>query len=108
MSYKVNVSRKLLRDIDVAIFYKEKLGTYTENIRKFVVELDRLIYDDLAESPMVGVSLSYRLNVETSIRYQVKDDYILFYDVSKENQELDVLRLLPAKSNWMTSIMKYF
>ena len=104
----MNVARQVLRDIDEAIFYKEKLGTYTENIRKFVVELDRLIYEDLAESPMVGVSLSYRLNVETSICYQVKDDYILFYDVSKENQELDVLRLLPAKSNWMTSIMKYF
>lgn len=108
MSYKVNVARQVLRDIDEAIFYKEKLGTYTENIRKFVVELDHLIYDDLAESPMIGVSLSSRLNVETSIRYQVKDDYILFYDVSKENQEVDVLRLLPAKSNWMTLIMKYF
>ena len=107
MSYTVNVARQVLRDVDEAIFYKEELGTYPENIRKFAVELDCLIYDDLAESPMIGVNLSSRLNVKTSIRYQVKDEYILFYDVSKENQEVDVLRLLPAKSNWMNVIIKY-
>lgn len=107
MTYTVNVARQVLRDIEEARFYKEELGTYPQNIEKFVSDLDVLIYDSLENSPKLGTSLSYRIDVETSIRYQTVDDYILFYDVREEEMEVDVLRLLPAKSNWMNTILNY-
>lgn len=105
MSYKVNVSRQVLRDIQDACFYKKQLGTYAENIDNFVRELDELIYSRLSDSPMVGPSLSSRVDIETSIRYQVVNDYILFYDVVG-TETVNVLRLLSARSDWTTVILK--
>lgn len=107
MSYIVNVARQVLRDVEEAVFYKRELGTYPENIEKFVINLDTLIYESLEESPLIGTSLSYRLDVSTNIRYLVEEDYILFYDVQDNEKKVDVLRLLPAKSNWMNTIRKY-
>ena len=57
MSYKVNVSRQVLRDIQDAVFYKKQLGTYAENIDNFVRELDELIYSRLSDSTLVCASL---------------------------------------------------
>lgn len=105
MSYKVNVSRQVLRDIQDAVFYKKQLGTYARNIDNFVRELDELIYSRLCDSPMVSASLSSRVDVETSIRYQVVNDYILFYDVVGA-ETVNVLRLLSARSDWATVILK--
>lgn len=104
MSYSVNVPKQANRDIDEAVFYKTELGTYPENIKAFVLELDKILYDELSESPKVGSNLSSRIGKETKIKYQVIEDYLLFYEIT--NDEVDVLRLLPGKSNWMNTILK--
>lgn len=107
MGYTVNVARQVLRDVEEAVFYKRELGTYPENVEKFIIHLDTLIYEKLEESPLTGTSLSYRLDVSTNIRYLLEDDYILFYAIQNDEKKVDVLRLLPAKSNWMNTIQKY-
>ena len=107
MKYTVNVARQVYRDVQESVFYKKELDTYPENIEKFIINLESLIYDKLSEFPFTGVGLSFRLDISTNIRYILIDDYILFYDVQEENKYVDVLRLLPAKSNWMNTIQKY-
>ncbi|WP_236686632.1 type II toxin-antitoxin system RelE/ParE family toxin [Streptococcus phocae] len=77
---------------------------YPENIVKFkqsVVDVVR----KLADSPKTGANLSARVEEETNVKYSVIDDYILFYEI--EGDVVKVLRLLPAKSNWMNTILKY-
>ncbi|KPJ23264.1 hypothetical protein AKK44_00295 [Streptococcus phocae] len=104
MLYNVITSSETVRDIEDAVFYKEGLGMYPENIVKFkqsVVDVVR----KLADSPKTGANLSARVEEETNVKYSVIDDYILFYEI--EGDVVKVLRLLPAKSNWMNTILKY-
>lgn len=103
MIYKVITSSEAVRDIEEAVFYKTELGTYPENILKFKQDVVGFIRS-LEKSPKIGANLSARVTVETSAKYAVIHDYILFYEIEKDT--VKVLRLLPAKSNWMNAILK--
>ncbi|MBF0006667.1 type II toxin-antitoxin system RelE/ParE family toxin [Enterococcus faecalis] len=86
-----------------AIFYKKELGTYQENLKKFQTELTEFM-DILKTSPKIGSNLSVRIGIETNVKYRVIEDYIMFYEIL--GSEVYVLRVLPAKSNWMNTILK--
>lgn len=104
MNYTVITSSETVRDIEDAVFYKEGLGMYAKNIAKFkqnVVDTVR----KLADSPKTGANLSARVDEQTDVKYNVIEDYILFYEI--DGDVVKVLRLLPAKSNWMNTILKY-
>lgn len=102
-NYNVTVSEQVRRDTREAIFYKKELGTYPENLKKFQEELSGFI-ERLKTSPKIGSNLSVRVNVETDVKYMAIQDYIIFYEIL--GQQVDVIRLLPAKSNWMSTIMR--
>ncbi|MFZ2190761.1 MAG: type II toxin-antitoxin system RelE/ParE family toxin [Blautia wexlerae] len=102
-NYNVTVSEQVLRDMREAIFYKKELGTYQENLKKFQTELTEFM-DILKTSPKIGSNLSVRIGIETNVKYKVIQDYIMFYEIL--GSEVYVLRVLPAKSNWMNNILK--
>ena len=102
-NYNVTVSEQVLRDMREAIFYKKELGTYQENLKKFQTELTEFM-DILKTSPKIGSNLSVRIGIETNVKYKVIEDYIMFYEIL--GSEVYVLRVLPAKSNWMNNILK--
>lgn len=102
-NYNVTVPEQVLRDMREAIFYKKELGTYKENLKKFQTELTEFM-DILNSSPKIGANLSVRIGIETNVKYKVIQDYILFYEIL--GSEVYVLRVLPAKSNWMNTILK--
>ena len=102
-NYNVTVSEQVLRDMREAIFYKKELGTYQENLKKFQTELTEFM-DILKTSPKIGSNLSVRIGIETNVKYKVIKDYIMFYEIL--GSEVYVLRVLPAKSNWMNNILK--
>jgi hypothetical protein len=102
-NYNVTVSEQVLRDMREAIFYKKELGTYQENLKKFQTELTEFM-DILKTSPKIGSNLSVRIGIETNVKYKVIQDYIMFYEIL--GSEVYVLRVLPAKSNWMNTILK--
>ncbi|WP_258076402.1 type II toxin-antitoxin system RelE/ParE family toxin [Enterococcus faecalis] len=102
-NYNVTVSEQVLRDMREAIFYKKELGTYQENLKKFQTELTDFM-DILKTSPKIGSNLSVRIGIETNVKYKVIEDYIMFYEIL--GSEVYVLRVLPAKSNWMNTILK--
>lgn len=102
-NYNVTVSEQVLRDTREAIFYKKELGTYQENLKKFQTELTEFM-DILKTSPKIGSNLSVRIGIETNVKYKVIQDYIMFYEIL--GSEVYVLRVLPAKSNWMNNILK--
>lgn len=104
MSYKVITSSETVRDIEEAVFYKEGLGVYPENVVKFKKAVVSTIRK-LVDSPKIGANLSARIDEENEIKYSVIDDYILFYEI--ESDTVKVLRLLPAKTNWVNTILKY-
>lgn len=101
--YSVVISEQVYRDTQEAMFYKESLGTYESNVAKFAKEVATFI-KKLESSPKIGSNLSLRISIETNVKYSIIDDYILFYEVV--DLEVYVLRLLPAKSNWMNTILK--
>ena len=102
-NYNVTVSEQVLRDMREAIFYKKELGTYQENLKKFQTELTEFM-DILKTSPKIGSNLSVRIGIETNVKYKVIQDYIMFYEIL--GSEVYVLRVLPARSNWMNNILK--
>jgi len=102
-NYNVTVPEQVLRDMKEAIFYKKELGTYQENLKKFQTELTEFM-DILKTSPKIGSNLSIRIGIETNVKYKVIEDYIMFYEIL--GSEVYVLRVLPAKSNWMNTILK--
>lgn len=102
-NYNVTVPEQVLRDMREAIFYKKELGTYQENLKKFQTELTEFM-DILKTSPKIGSNLSVRIGIETNVKYRVIEDYIMFYEIL--GSEVYVLRVLPAKSNWMNTILK--
>ena len=102
-NYNVTVSEQVLRDMREAIFYKKELGTYQENLKKFQTELTEFM-DILKTSPKIGSNLSVRIGIETNVKYKVIQDYIMFYEIL--GSVVYVLRVLPAKSNWMNNILK--
>lgn len=102
-NYNVTVPEQVLRDMREAIFYKKELGTYQENLKKFQTELTEFM-DILKTSPKIGSNLSVRIGIETNVKYKVIQDYIMFYEIL--GSEVYVLRVLPAKSNWMNTILK--
>jgi len=105
MTYKANVPQQVIRDIDEAVFYKTQLDTYPENIAKFINRLNEILWQQLETNPKFGSNLKTRIDVPTEVKYIVVGDYILFYEV--EGNIVNVLRLLPAKSNWMSKILNY-
>lgn len=101
--YSVTIAEQVYRDTQEAIFYKESLGSYESNVSKFAREVTTFI-KKLESSPKIGSNLSPRISIETNVKYSVIEDYILFYEVV--GLEVYVLRLLPAKSNWINTILK--
>lgn len=96
------VAEQVYRDTQEAVFYKESLGTYENNVSEFTKEVATFI-KKMEVSPKIGSNLSLRLGIDTNIKYNVIEDYILFYEIV--GLEVYILRLLPAKSNWMNTIL---
>ena len=86
-------------------FTKRRFGTRDDNLEVFKEELAQTI-QRLNTSPKVGCNLSARLDLETSVKYLPVQDYLLFYIIIENKKLVHVLRLLPAKTNWMSQIMK--
>lgn len=101
--YSVVIAEQVYRDTQEALFYKESLGSYASNVSKFAKEVVAFIKKP-ERSPKTDSNLSPRISIETNVKYSVIEDYILFYEVV--DLEVYVLRLLPAKSNWINTILK--
>ncbi|MCL1990752.1 MAG: type II toxin-antitoxin system RelE/ParE family toxin [Defluviitaleaceae bacterium] len=96
--YNVKIADEVYSDIDDAVFYKENLGTYQTNIDAFL-EAVRVEFRRLITSPKIGAKLSNRIPFETNMQYLLIDDYLLIYEIQAD-KDVNVYRLLPAKSNW--------
>lgn len=103
--YIVELSIQARRDAKEAVFYKKELGTREDNLKKFKDELSQVI-QRLKTSPKIGSNLSTRIDIETSLKYLTVQDYLLFYEILEEKNQINVIRILPAKTNWMSKIMK--
>ncbi|MFK4935478.1 type II toxin-antitoxin system RelE/ParE family toxin [Lactococcus garvieae] len=101
--YTVIVAEQVYRDTQEAIFYKESLGTYETNVFEFAKEL-AIFIKKMETSPKIVSNLALRIGIDTNVKYNVIEDYIIFYEIV--DLEVYVLRLLPAKSNWMNTILK--
>lgn len=104
-NYVVELSIQSRRDAKEAVFYKKELGTREDNLEKFKEDLSQSI-QRLKTSPKVGASLSTRMDMETSLKYLTVQDYLLFYEIIESKKQVNVIRILPSKTNWMTKIMK--
>ena len=101
--YTVIIPEQVNRDTDEAIFYMQSLGMYPKNISEFTKQLATFI-KKLETWPETGYNLSSRIDIDSSIKYFVIKDYILFYEII--DTQVTVIRLLPATSNWMSIIMR--
>lgn len=102
--YAVELSIQARRDAREAVFYKKKLGTREDNLEKFKDELSQTI-QKLKTSPKVGTNLSSRIDIETKVKYLTVQDYLLFYEILEDKKQINVIRILPAKTNWMNTVV---
>lgn len=86
-------------------FTKKEIGTREDSLDKFKSSLSQAI-QKLKTSPKVGSNLSARMDIETGVKYLTVQDYLLFYEILEDKGQVNVIRILPAKTNWMTKIMK--
>jgi len=101
--YTVRISEQVRRDTEEALFYMQSLGMYQRNIDEFTQQLTAFI-KKLETSPKIGYNLSARIDIDSNAKYFIIKDYILFYEIL--GKQVNVIRLLPAKSNWMSVIMR--
>ena len=96
--FTVNVPKIFRDDVDAAVERKREYNAYESNITKFKKEISERIAL-LKTSPKIGSNLSARVDRETTIKYFVVGDYLLFYEIEAD-KNVNVYRLLSAKSNW--------
>lgn len=102
--YAVELSIQARRDAKEAVFYKRELGTREDNLEKFKDQLSQTI-QRLKTSPKVGSNLSARMDIKTNVKYLRVQDYLLFYEILGDKKQVNVIRILPAKTNWMSKVM---
>lgn len=94
--FTVIVAEQVYRDTKEAIFFKESLETYASTEPAFVKEITTLI-KRLETFTKIYSNLSLRISIDSHVKYQMIDGYILSYELV--DLEVYVLRLLPEKSN---------
>jgi len=103
--YNLIISKQIEMDIKQIRFYKEKFGSYEGTISKLMKKFDTAAVESLATSPMAGTDLSSRLGFATNFRYKVVEKkYLIFYTIDGKN--VNVVRILPVKSNWQRVLFK--
>jgi len=102
--YNLIIPKQIEMDIKQIRFYKEKFGSYEGTIHKLMKKFDTAV-ESLATSPMAGIDLSSRLGFATNFRYKVVEKkYLIFYTI--DGKDVNVVRILPAKSNWQRTLFK--
>lgn len=70
IKYTVVVAEQLYRDTQEAVFYKESLDTYDNNISAFAKKVATSI-KKMETSPKIGSNLSLQIGIDTSVKYSV-------------------------------------
>ena len=100
--YELKIADDFYVDLQAIIDSKEEYGMYKSNIAKFKENVgDRLV--QLTTNPKSGADLSARVNKETAIKYFVIHGCLMFFEIMPQN-EVDVLRLLPARTDWISRL----
>jgi len=58
--------------------------------------------EELKKFPFLGEALEHKINVHTSYRYLVCENYLVFYRV--DNNEIFIIRILYAKSDYLSTL----
>ena len=60
---------------------------------------------NLKSFPQMGIALSEKINVQTTIRYIVSEKYLVFYKV--EESYISVIRILDSRTNYLQALFGY-
>ncbi len=60
--------------------------------------------DQLKQFPLLGEALEHKVNLATSYRYLVCENYLVFYRV--EQSVIHIVRVLYAKSDYLNTLFK--
>jgi len=100
--YELAITEEFYDDLELIIELKKEYGMYQSNIDKFKKDVDNRLVQ-LTMSPKSGANLSSRVNKETAIKYFVISDCLMFFEIVS-SKKVEVLRILSAKSDWISKI----
>lgn len=100
--YNLIISDEFSADFETILADKKAYGTYESNIAIFEEEINKRLIK-LTTSPKSGANLNARVRIETAIKYFVIDDYLMFFEIISET-EVEVIRLLPARTDWNSKL----
>lgn len=105
MSYTINLTAPALLDIQQALTYIVlNLQNKTAADNLYIIINSKI--NNLPNFPNKYPLVTDPKLLHQQIRYIPVDNYLIFYSVNESEQQIDVLRFLYAKSNWL-AILKH-
>lgn len=105
MSYTINLTAPALLDIQKALTYitlNLQNKTATDNLYITINSKINNLPNFPNKYPLVNApKLLYQ-----QIRYIPVDNYLIFYSVNESEQQIQILRFLYAKSNWLAILKR--
>ena len=94
---KLRVTPAALDDlVEIKQYISETL--FNPSAAKSTVQRIMDDYLRLQDTPYIGTNLSSKLNVETSFRFLVSGNYLIFYDIN--DKTIEIHRILYGKSDY--------
>ena len=100
---KLKVNREAAADIvKIKKYIREELGNSAAAKRI----ADKIVksYKQLKTSPDIGVPLCSKVSFETSPRFIVCGNYLIFYDKNEKENLIEIIRIIHGKRNYTNII----
>ena len=104
MNYSIHITAAAERDMDLAADHIEFVLKNPQAADHLLDEAERQI-NALAQFPEKLALVDDKLLASWGIRFTKVNNYLAFYIISEEDQQLYIVRFLYGKSNW-ASILK--
>ena len=102
--YKVIISSIAFQDLDDIIGYIKEVLISPENAKNVFEEIEKAIHS-LNDKPKRNTLVKDKYLNKMGIRLLIVKKYILFYRVSEEQKEVEIIRILYGRRNWMNILM---
>ena len=96
---KVKLTPEAINDIaEIKSYIREEFGNSIAANRA-AINIAKS-YKQLKAMPYMGVALRSKVNIDTPYRLIVSGNYLVFYEVNKNDNLIDVIRIIHSKRNY--------
>jgi len=107
MNYKLHITATAERDMSHAADYIEFELKKPQAADDLLDEAERQI-NALAQFPEKFPHVEDKLLASWGIRFTLVNNYLAFYVIAEEEQQVNIVRFLYGKSNWISILKRSF